>query len=121
MRPKELQPQSKKVLNSLKTWQGPCRAGSAVAAAPGKYVMAGLTPCSPPILSPSLLLRMCGCGDYPPSSDTTSSLVTASCSRSSRIFFSRLEYGCSSMPSLWVREEGEARLQGGWSKAWGGL
>lgn len=41
-------------------------------------------------------------GDYPPSSDTTSSLVTESCSRSSLIFFSRLEYGCSSMPSLWV-------------------
>ncbi|KAB1268616.1 hypothetical protein Cadr_000013636 [Camelus dromedarius] len=55
------------------------------------------TPGSPPTPEPK------GC--YPPSSDTTSSLVTESCSRSSPIFFSRLEYGRSSMPNLCVRGE----------------
>lgn len=59
-----------------------------------------------------------GAGGYPPSSDTTSSLVTESCSRSSPIFFSRLEYGRSSMPNLWMgaRLQGDRSQQGGDSR-----
>lgn len=55
---------------------------------------------------------MTGVGRYPPSSDTTSSLVTESCSRSSPIFFSRLEYGHSSMPNLWVWGPDEGKGKG---------
>lgn len=56
-----------------------------------------------------------GGGVYPPSLDTTSSLVTESCSRRSPIFFSRLEYGRSSMPNLWVRGEISGRMEpAGW-------
>ena len=94
--------------------QGPSRVWCSCYGSPGKSVLVlGMTPGTPPIpsRSPGLTLKGdgSGAGGYPPSWDTTSSLVTESWSRSSPIFFSRLEYGCSSMPNLWMG----ARLQGG--------
>lgn len=97
--------------------QGLSRVWCSCYGSPSKSVLvAGVTPGTPPILStsPGLTLKGDGlrAGGYPPSWDTTSSLVTESWSRSSLIFFSRLEYGCSSMPNLWMG----ARLQGGRSR-----
>lgn len=86
---------------------------------PQKCDGGGVTAGTPPVPSKSPRLTLkddgWGAGGYPPSSDTTSSLVTESCSRSSPIFFSRLEYGRSSMPNLWMG----AILQGGRSQQGG--